>query len=314
MSVLVSICIPTFEQTVYLEKCLKSILSQDFKDFELIISDDTLDDTIEKFVAATLGTTPYHYSKNTPALGTPENWNAAIHKAKGKYIKIMHHDDFFTDSKSLGIMVSTIENQKMDFLFCQTDVWHIYSDLHHLHKISNKAFKLIVQQPLLLYFKNIIGAPSTTLYKKELSLKYDKNFKWLVDVDLYLQYLFRSKRIGYIKKPLICTIHGGENQVTSNVKKNKQVQISEHVLLFAKIFPEIKNIKYFKIFFDYLFFEYKITSYQELHDIVPEASLHEAFFRQVIDHINRHRKWKYLKKRFYESRYNNYIFKLEQYL
>jgi glycosyltransferase involved in cell wall biosynthesis len=314
MSVLVSICIPTYQQTIYLERCLKSILSQDFKDFELIISDDTANDTIEKFAAATLGSTPYQYFKNKPALGTPENWNAAIHKAKGKYIKIMHHDDFFTDSKSLGIMVSTIENQKLDFLFSQTDVWHINSDLHHLHKISDNAFKLIVQQPLLLFFKNIIGAPSTTLYKKELSLAYDKKFKWLVDVDLYLQYLLRSKHIGYIKEPLICTIHGAENQVTSLVEKNKPIQISEHILLFVKIFPEIKKTEPFKIFFDYLFFEYKITSYQELLAIVPEASLHEVFFKQIIDGVNRHRKWKYLKKRFYESRYNNYIFKLEQYL
>jgi glycosyltransferase involved in cell wall biosynthesis len=54
MKKLVSICIPTYKQTEYLKKCLESILAQDFKDYELIISDDTPDDTIELFLKVTL--------------------------------------------------------------------------------------------------------------------------------------------------------------------------------------------------------------------------------------------------------------------
>lgn len=221
MSALVSICIPTFEQTELLEKCLESILIQDFTDFEIIISDDTQNDSIEKFVAQLLSNRAYRYYRNTPALGTPKNWNAAIEKANGRYIKIMHHDDFFTQSYSLKNMVNCIENQNADFLFCQTDVWHFQSDTHYIHNISDRDFKRIQQSPLLLYFKNSIGAPSTTIYKNTIGLRYDENFKWLVDVDLYLQFLNQSKHIAYLKEPLICTIHGAENQVTGQVEKTK---------------------------------------------------------------------------------------------
>ena len=87
---LVSICIPTYKQTEYLKKCLESLLAQDFKDYELIISDDTPDDSIEQFLKTILKDHSYSYTRNIPALGMPENWNSAIKKAEGKYIKIKY--------------------------------------------------------------------------------------------------------------------------------------------------------------------------------------------------------------------------------
>src|SRR4051812_23131736 len=109
MKNLVSICIPVYKQTTYLEKCLQSVLEQDFKDFELIISDDTPDDSLEVFIKDLLKDREYTYHRNQPALGSPENWNSAIDKSSGKYLKIMHHDDFFTKTDSLRLMVKEIE-------------------------------------------------------------------------------------------------------------------------------------------------------------------------------------------------------------
>ena len=102
----VSICIPTYKQTQYLKKCLESILVQDFKDIEIIVTDDTPDDSVDVFVMATIGTIPYRYYRNSPSLGPPENWNAAARKAQGKYIKILHHDDFFTQPDSCLLYTS----------------------------------------------------------------------------------------------------------------------------------------------------------------------------------------------------------------
>lgn len=314
MNPLVSICIPTYKQTEYLKKCLESVLAQDFKDFELIISDDTPDDTIELFIKSVLGNFPYTYFRNSPSLGTPENWNAAIKKAKGKYIKIMHHDDFFTQPNSLKLMVEEIEKQQASFLFCQTDVWYVKSQSHRIHKISPKQLNLLKRKPEFLFFKNMIGAPSVTLYINNQTFCYDIKFKWLVDIDFYIQYMLHSKKVVCLNMPLISTAHDTEGQVTGTVINDKNIQIKEHVLLFNKIKKHSNNIGGFSSFFDYLFELYKIYAYSDLFKIVSEADENKAFFENVINNLPKNRSWKWFKKRFFESRYNNYIFKFEQFI
>lgn len=310
---LVSICIPTYKQTQYLNKCLDSILAQDFKNFELIISDDTPNDSIEQFLISKLKNVPYVYYRNSPSLGTPENWNFAISKANGKYIKIMHHDDFFTQPTSLSLMVKKLESNNASFLFCQTDVWYSKANTHRIQKVSDKQLKILKEKPELLFFKNIIGAPSATIYLNNKFI-YDKNFKWLVDIDFYLQFLYNKQSIIYLNKTLISTIHDAEGQVTGSVIDDKNIQIKEHVLLFNKIKNHIHNSSNFTSFFDYLFYKYSIDTFEELESIVPSANENKLFFSTVIKELNKNRKWKNFKKRFFESRYNNYIFKFEQFI
>lgn len=314
MKKLVSICIPTYKQTEYLKKCLESILAQDFKDYELIISDDTPDDTIEQFLKTILKDHSYSYTRNAPALGMPENWNSAIKKAEGKYIKIMHHDDFFTQQDSLRLMVEEIEKLQASFLFCQTDVWYSKTNTHRIHSISNKQLSLLKTKPEFLFFKNMIGAPSATLCVNNKAFTYDKNFKWLVDIDFYMQYLFSTHKVVHLNKPLISTVHDTIGQVTASVIDDNNLQIREHVLLFNKIKKHTHNNSGFTSFFDYLFYKYNVQSYSELESIVPSANENKIFYMTVIDGLHKNRGWKSLKKRLFESRYNNYIFKFEQFV
>lgn len=314
MKHLVSICIPVYKQKTYLEKCLQSVLMQDFQDFELIISDDTPDDSLELFIRETLKDRAYTYQRNQPALGNPQNWNSAISMSAGKYLKIMHHDDFFTESYSLRLMVEEIERQKASFLFCQTDVWYPKTNEHRIHTITSKQLAIIKQKPEFLFFKNVIGAPSVTLYLNDKSVQYDPAFKWLVDVDLYIEQLYHNRHIAFIDKPLVSTSHEIEGQVTGSVENNKEIQIREYVLLFNKIKAKIVPNQNFLSFFDYLFFKYGVLTFNELLSIVPEAKHNKEFFMQVINHLPKDRRLKTFKKRFFESRYNNYIFKLEQFL
>lgn len=314
MKKLVSICIPTYKQTEYLKKCLESILAQDFKDYELIISDDTPDDSIEQFLKTILKDHSYSYTRNIPALGMPENWNSAIKKAEGRYIKIMHHDDFFTQPDSLRLMVEEIERLQASFLFCQTDVWYSKTNIHRIHKISDKQLSLLKTKPEFLFFKNMIGAPSATLCINNKAFSYDINFKWLVDIDFYMQYLFSTQKVVHLNKPLISTAHDTVGQVTGSVIDDNNLQIREHVLLFNKIKKHTHNYSGFASFFDYLFYKFNLQSYSELESIVPAANENKTFFMTVIDGLPKNRRWKSLKKRLFESRYNNYIFKFEQFI
>lgn len=308
----VSICIPTYKQKEHLKKCLESVLMQDYDNYELIISDDTPDNSISDFCKEILVGKEYKYFHHHPSLGSPLNWNYSFDQANGKYIKIMHHDDFFTRKDSLSLLVKKIELEQSTILFCQTDVWYTKSNVHRIQSISEKQLRILSTYPEFLFFKNVIGAPSTMLFLNS-NFRFDSRFKWLVDVEFYISIL-KKHTFSYLPLPLVCTSHDVYGQTTGEVLNDRNIQIKEHVLLFNKLNTKGKNIKGFTEFFDYLFYQFKIDNMNELLNIVPEANDNKKFFLEIIENLNRNRSWKALKKKIYGSRYNNYLFKFEQYI
>jgi glycosyltransferase involved in cell wall biosynthesis len=93
----ISICIPAYKRLPYLKRLLASIAEQSYKHYEIIVSDDSDDDSVHHFLQSFNQLVSIQYFKNTPSLGTPANWNAAISKAKGEWIKLMHDDDWFSN-------------------------------------------------------------------------------------------------------------------------------------------------------------------------------------------------------------------------
>ena len=61
---LVSICIPTYQDVEGVTRLLKSIEIQSSRDFEVIITDDTRDDCIRNIVAQFSGSFNVTYIKN----------------------------------------------------------------------------------------------------------------------------------------------------------------------------------------------------------------------------------------------------------
>ena len=89
----ISICIPAYKRADYLDRLLKSIAVQSFKNFEVIITDDSPDESLLLLTQLYKKQLPIYYKRNLEALGTPENWNEGIRLARGQWIKIMHDDD-----------------------------------------------------------------------------------------------------------------------------------------------------------------------------------------------------------------------------
>lgn len=99
----VSILIPAFRPT-WLNEAIQSALAQTFTDFELIISDDSADDEVEKLVR-TWSDGRLQYFRN-PTRGAPgSNRDFLISRARGEYIKFLFDDDFLCPH-SLELLLS----------------------------------------------------------------------------------------------------------------------------------------------------------------------------------------------------------------
>lgn len=90
----VSVCIPTYNQIENFKRAFESVISQEYSDYEIIVTDDSTNDEISNYLQFRNSPHVVRYYKNSPRLGAPANWNRAISLAKGKYIKILHHDDW----------------------------------------------------------------------------------------------------------------------------------------------------------------------------------------------------------------------------
>ncbi|MFL5753383.1 MAG: glycosyltransferase family 2 protein [Bacteroidia bacterium] len=310
----VSVCIPSYQQPEMLGKCLDSVVMQDYKDYEIIVSDDTPDDSVERLLASEKYRGKAAYYHNPLPLGTPENWNNAVSKAKGSFIKVLHHDDFFTEKYSLGKLVELMDDHSGgDLAFCATRVWNLRTDEKRIHCCSPKQLERIRKEPEFLFFRNMIGAPSATIYSAGLNMDYDEEMKWLVDVDFYIRLLQKNPSLIMSPEPLICTRDGAAGQVTQSVYNDRLLQVREHVLLMGKIISGVKNRESFVLFFGELFDRFEVNTMMDLKEICYLDRNLEDFFVEVLDQKAKRPLYKKARKWFYNSRFNNQLFKLEKY-
>ncbi|MEJ7679536.1 MAG: glycosyltransferase [Segetibacter sp.] len=109
---LISICIPAYKNLEYLKRLLESISVQTFKDFEVVITDDTNNSSVSDYIHDKRWDFQISYYKNETVLGSPQNWNAAVNHSKGEWIKIMHYDDWFSSHFAGNICTGDKEPQK----------------------------------------------------------------------------------------------------------------------------------------------------------------------------------------------------------
>lgn len=232
---LISICIPAYKRLHYLERLFRSIEIQTYKNYEVIITDDSPDDTVKEFIYnyRAMGNIQYYRNKNI--LGTPENWNEAIRKANGVWIKLMHDDDWFVNENSLGLFYeATVKSPGCSFFFgAHNNVDEILKSKKpvYLNAIDETILRL---SSLNLFKKNYIGNPSCTLIKKDIDIFYDSDFKWVVDFDYFIRCLRKSKNYFYINTVLI-NIGLNEEQVTKASFRAPKVEIPENHLLIKKM-------------------------------------------------------------------------------
>lgn len=90
---LVSIVIATFRsQPEHLAAAIASALGQTWREVEVVVTDDTPDDSVAAVVAG-FDDPRMRYRRNLPALGVAANHAAGFAAASGQYLAILNHDD-----------------------------------------------------------------------------------------------------------------------------------------------------------------------------------------------------------------------------
>lgn len=117
MSIIVSICMITYNHEKYLNQAIDGILMQETNfDFELIIANDNSPDNSDSIIKNYINNHPLgkkiKYLKNEKNIGMMPNFIQAIENCTGKYVALCEGDDYWTDIKKLQKQVDFLENNQ----------------------------------------------------------------------------------------------------------------------------------------------------------------------------------------------------------
>ncbi len=99
MEDLVSIITPSYNTAKYIADTIRSVLSQTYQNWEMIIVDDCSTDDTDEVVATFLCDKRIRYLKNAQNSGAAVSRNYAIREARGKWIAFLDSDDLWLPDK-----------------------------------------------------------------------------------------------------------------------------------------------------------------------------------------------------------------------
>ena len=191
----------------FLKKSINSVISQTYKNWELIFfnnqSNDKSESILRKFKNKRI-----KYYKSNKILNLYEARNKAISKTKGKYITFIDTDDWWIRSKL---------KKQVNYLSIHKNINFIYSNLYIFNqktKKNNLYIKKImpngnVTQKLL---DNYNLAILTVMINKKIfsKKKFNKRYNIIGDFDFFIN-LSLEEKFFYLKEPLAFYRNHDEN-------------------------------------------------------------------------------------------------------
>lgn len=221
----ISVIIPAYNSSRFIESALESVLSQAYKNFEIIVVDDGSSDNTKEVIKRFIdkGLVSYYYQSNK---GPAAARNMGIKQASGEIIAFLDADDLWLENKlekSLRFMkegsfdwictslLKINESGEKKIKRIPDDSWVMEQRTKEVKQLKNGLF----------FFASIPVQVQTVLAKKECFHKaglFDESFLIGEDTDLWLRFEEIGFRCGYLDEPL--TIYRYNEISITKSKKN----------------------------------------------------------------------------------------------
>ena len=228
----VSIIIPTYNNLELLRNALSYIQAQTYRDYEIIVVDDSTNNDISNYL---LNCRDVRYYHNIPSLGAVRNWNYGLSLANGEYVILHHHDEFIEDLDHLRVIVNILD--KYDVVISNIKI--CIDKKEQKLPVPLIVKKFFLKMPSMLLFNNVIGPCACVAFKKKYYVYLDQELTWKVDSEWYYR-LLRNKRVFYLRNYYICSKHGHKLQITQNI--NIKEHFSSDILYLKNKYKSNKHI------------------------------------------------------------------------
>lgn len=190
---------PVFNGALYLKACIDSVLNQTYSDFELIIVDNqSTDDTVA--IIKSYSDSRIKFFQNDSNIGLIPNWNMAISKASGTYIKLLPADDIIYPTcleKQVAVLDRDIQH-KIAMVCAKKHVINekgkvILSRGFASRELEVSGFEAISKN--MRSGGNIIGEGGTVLFRKSLFDQvgpFNSPLFYVLDIDQWYKLLLHG--------------------------------------------------------------------------------------------------------------------------
>ena len=199
-----SICAPVYKMKDNLcEKFLVEFLShlqyQTFKDFEVVVSDQSEDDNLKKICDSFSYVMDIKHVRNTSGKkNAANNVNHAVRNATGKLVKLLYVDDFFVDLNALAKIKAGFDNNP-------NNKWLI-AGFTHCDQTRTSFFNTRMPRydQTFVNGDNSTGNPSNYTVRRECAIEMDENLLWIVDGEYFYRSYYHYGLPIMIPEVLVC--------------------------------------------------------------------------------------------------------------
>ena len=262
----VSVIIPTYNSEKYLDECLKSVINQTFRDYEIIIVDNKSEDNtlkiIEKYMKDNKNITLIRLDRN---LKQGIARNTGVQNSIGEYIMFVDSDDKVSP-EFINKMYNKITSDNADMTICRWATFdnktgkinfkHGYANFHRLpEQFKESSFKWSDIKEEVFSQSNV---PWDKIYKKSFLIGKNVEFPggmFFEDNVFSFDAILKAEKITVLDECLIYYRVNRKQAVTARCDET----FFDYLKIFSKIEENLKKIGLYEEM-KYHFINYKVRS------------------------------------------------------
>lgn len=201
---LISIIVPVYKVEKYLEKCIDSIVRQNYSNIEVILVDDGSPDNCGEICESWMkkdNRIRVFHKKNG---GLSDARNCGIEHSKGEYITFVDSDDYISEDYIMKLYYFLVENNA-DISVCNTDIVFEDSNANEVKdaNIMIKRYDPDSAFENMLYEIDLTNSAWGKLYKRKLwnGIRFPVN-KLYEDMFVTYKLFYKAKNIIYVSEKL----------------------------------------------------------------------------------------------------------------
>lgn len=241
---LVSIIIPVYNGSNYLQEAIDSALEQTYENIEIIVvNDGSKDDGKTEAVALSYGDKIRYFKKENG--GVSSALNLGIEKMQGEYFSWLSHDDKYEPEKIEKQVDALMQTEDKMIAVCSGKPINENSELIVKHASAKRFEKSSVvswnDAFVNLFNQGSFNGCAFLIHKSvfEKVGKFDENLRYVQDLLMWAKIFLNRFPLLYMQDELVLSrIHGGQLTQTGRELFHKESRVMADIII-----PELLNIK-----------------------------------------------------------------------